>query len=156
LYHLVVEAGSLRVLDSLRERLFVKALNSVLGPGHYRISHIERFAPRTHSYGGGRIFVDALKPKDIAGLVTAEKAELRYDTALRFDHQRLLPIGLPPEACSIHGGAESLFAPVAVGDSQPLTDSPNGVRLHNYELEEVIDFLEPRLRIQQLVVLTVL
>jgi hypothetical protein len=67
-----------------------------------------------------------------------------------------LPIGQPPKECSIHGGGESLFAPVSVYDLQPLTDSPNGMRLHNVDFERIADFLQSRLRIQQLVVLTIL
>lgn len=156
MYQIVVEKDSLRVLDSARERFAIPALCGKLAPGYYRVPLIETFAPRTRHYGPGRIFIDALTPKDVDGLVTAEKAERRYETAMRMERMPVLPIGNPPSSCSIHGGGETLSATVAVAKFQPLTSTDYGIRIQNGDFEQVAEFLQSRLRIQQLVVLTVL
>jgi hypothetical protein len=58
------------------------------------------------------MFVDRLTEKDIDGLLTAEKAERRYETAMKIERFPVLPIGRPAEQCAIHGGAESLSSTV--------------------------------------------
>jgi hypothetical protein len=156
LYQIIVEKDSLRVLDSSRERFSVKAANDTLRPGYYRIPFIERFAPRTRHYGAGRMFIDALSPKDVDGLVVAEKAERRFDVAMKLERLPVLSIGRPPEECSIHGGGETLSMSAAVSNYQPLIPSPCGIRIQNFDFDRIAEFLQSRLRIQQLIVLTVM
>ena len=153
MYHLIASQDRLRVLDSTRERFDFECLNA-LAPGHYRLPMIEEFAPRTHHHGPGRIFITALSPRDVQAILLAEKAEQRFEQALKFDRLPALPVMPIAEGFSIHGGAEKLFKPVAVGNNQPLTPT-DGIRMHNGDLFEMMRYLEPRLSIGQLVVLTV-
>jgi hypothetical protein len=156
LYHIVCDGHTLRVLDSTRERFSVECLNAAIAPGHYRLPLVERFAPRTHHFGPGRIFIDLLSPRYVDELLVNEKAVMRFEHRLKFDRLPALATPTPPEDTSVHGGGERVFLPIATGATQPLTPSDRGIRVHNDELDRIMRFLEPRLRIGQLVVLSVL
>jgi len=140
--------------------------------GHYKLTFVERIAPRKRAFGPGRVFIEDLNRHDISVLVDSEKAEPAMDDG-RY-HVFGIPgwagFNLPTRRTSIHGGGESLPAPearqdargrvryeqdVALVNYQPLTPIAGAIRIHNAPLLKLMDFLEPRLRCQQLVILTI-
>jgi hypothetical protein len=155
LYHLIVDAGTIRVIDSGHERFSIKSGNATVPTGHYRVPMTERLVPSTRHYGPGRIFIDELTQRDVHSLITAEKVERFFDDRLRFDGFQSLPIGKCSEI-SIHGGGETMATTLALARFQPLTPSARGIRVQNADLVTLMDFIEPRLLISQLIVLSVL
>lgn len=156
MYHVVVNQGRLRVLDSTRERYCFRSANSTIAPGHYRLPMLERFAPTTRRFGRARIFIAELDRAQIRAMVSTEHAVETIDDNLRFDGIPDLPTGKPGSDMSIHAGGDTLPATVASYAFQPLTPSAFGVRMHNADLKTLTEYLEPRLAIGQLVLLTVL
>jgi hypothetical protein len=154
-YHLIVDAGTIRVLDSGRERISVKSANAVLAAGHYRVPMTERLVPSTRHYGPGRIFIDELTQRDVQSLVVAEKAEVFFDDRVKIEGIPSLPLGRCSEK-SIHGGGETMATSLALSRFQPLTPSDRGIRVQNADLVKLIEFIDRRLSISQLIVLSVL
>ena len=156
MYHLVVNGDSIRVLDSGRERFAAKANRGTVPPGHYRISLLERFNPVTREQGPGRIGIGTLHERDVQGLIASGKCELRFG-GLKFERMPTLAVPSVNGDLSIHGGADTLATTTATAPFQPLTQSANGgIRVQNADLTTLMAFLDPRLTIAQLVVLSVL
>ena len=118
---------------------------------------MERLAPRQKPYGPARIFIADLTKRDVTGLVSDEKAEATLDDDRIRLANRIATVGKLDGfvGASIHGGGESLSHTLALSNFQPLTEPDRGLRVHNSDLLKLCDFIEPRLRCQQLVILTV-
>lgn len=144
-------------LDSSTKRLEAKALLDGPPRGHYKLSFVERLAPRQKPFGAGRIFISELTRRDISELLEGEHGEHPLDDDWLRIEDRLAPIGKMGSrpSASIHGGGETLPFSRAMANYQPLTFT-NGIRIHNADLAKLMDFLEPRLRCLQLQVLTIL
>lgn len=172
------------MLDSSFERLAPAAMANGIRPGHYRLrfaerlkactvfvgfgrtlcahcdrtwAEHERFASIEGAFGPGRVFIEDLARRDVTGLLADEKAEATLDDHRVRIANRIATIGLLRgfNDVSIHGGGESLSYRIARSNFQPLTPPERGVRIHNAELEKLLDFLEPRLRTWQVIVLTI-
>jgi hypothetical protein len=154
--HLIFHKGTLKVLDSNSERMAPSAIVDGIPNGHYKLPFVERLAPHQRAYGPGRIFIADLTRRDANALIKDEKAEATLDDdRIRFEH-RLASIGkLGAVTASIHGGGESLSPTMSRANFQPLTQPKCGIRLHNSELAKLMNILEPRLRCQQIIILTV-
>lgn len=118
---------------------------------------MERLAPRQKAYGSGRIFIADLTRRDVTALVSDDKAETTLDDDRFRIANRIAAIGNLDGfvGASIHGGGESLSHTLALSNFQPLTTPERGIRIHNADLGKLCDFIEPRLRCQQLVILTI-
>lgn len=163
LYQLIPERGLLRVLDSGKERFSMPALANGLPRGHYKLEAFERIFPpaprppgaaplppgpsRTDLFGTGRIPIADVTRREAQDLLFHERAEETLD-GLRIGGI-VAPIG----------NAAALFSPVICGagtlNRQALHPAPCGIRIHNVELVKLMAFIDLRLRIKQLVLLTV-
>lgn len=151
-----MHADTLKVFDSNLERFSLKAISEGIRPGHYKIDSIKLLATAQFSYGVGRIFIADLGRRDISALIADQKAEPTLDDhRVRIDDRIATVGGLGgAEGISIHGGS-TVTGSMAMLKLQPLTNPVRGIRIHNAELIKLMDFLAPRLRCQQLIVLTV-
>jgi hypothetical protein len=145
--------GKLTVYDSEVERLSVPCL-SVLPPGHYKIGFTRRHAPRSRSEGSGRMSVTDLNSRDVQALSDDPRCT-PYQGGLSILGFRGDIGGLADlERCSIAGGSV-IDSGTATANYQPLTPHSAGVRVHNSHILQIMDYLEPRLRCEQLVILSI-
>lgn len=145
------------MLDSNVER-FSFAAASALPRGHYRIADVDHFSKRRPTCGRGHIEIGELAPRHIRSLVEDEHAELTLDDdMLRIGRCRasIVPIATSAHASIRGGGPRRLKTAIATANFQPLSAPALGIRLHNADLERLMEYVHLRLRCYQLIVLTV-
>jgi hypothetical protein len=142
------------------------AVTGGIAPGHYKLSFVDRYAPRNIEMGAGRIRIADLTLRDIKGLMFDERVEETLDDDFYRIGGRKGFVGalggVEDEAPftrlgpSIHGGGETLTWTQSGANFQPLTTPPKGVRVHNSDLAKLMNYLEPRLRCLQIVIFSIL
>lgn len=112
--------------------------------GHYKLTQVERFAP-IPSEGAGQVYVADLTPRDISVLAQGRKAKWILDKVIIGGI--LLPIGrlatYGRAEIMLHGGGTVLGEPACYAPNQPLCKTCGCTRMHNADLAQFMDWLEP-------------
>lgn len=116
-------------------------------------------APRTREFGPGRICIGDLTKRDLSALLEDEKAQETIDDG-RYRIGSVtgyagVNLGGYDKA-AIHGGGKTLGLSLALSNFQPLTTPDHSIRIHNAQLEKIMDFLYLRLKCQQIVILSII
>lgn len=175
--HVVFDHASkrLRIIDCGKVRLDIPALGDALGnyaqdapstfvhgygpgcrlaPGHYRIARIVENPPRS-TLGIYSILIADISLKETQHLIEAEKAygspERLVITKIALPTLRLTTYGR--EGSAIYGGSENPYH--SRYRYQELTRTDGGIRVHNADLEKVVDNLAPTLRSQLFIAFSV-
>lgn len=131
-----------------------------ISPGHYKLTQVERIDPPSASEGAGQIYVADLTGNDYFKLAATGKVKTSGAAQWSiggFD----LPVGMlthyDRSEVMIHGGGSNLGVPACFDPMQPLCRTYGCTRLHNANLAQLMDFLEPIFAAQnQLVIYSVI